>query len=70
MYAFSFLPGPIQKEIPFPEADYKKQQRKLGVWHDTAMAVAFLSMQNREGLASDSLLQLQEKEKRQFNKLF
>lgn len=70
MYAFSALPEPIQKEIDFPEAEYQKQQRKLGVWHDITLALAFLSEQPLEGIGRDVLVKLQEKEERKFHRLF
>ncbi|MBK7175014.1 MAG: CHAD domain-containing protein [Bacteroidales bacterium] len=69
MYVYLALPGRLKKKINLDEAEIDKQQKKLGIWHDTYSAIHFLSLVPLPGKTMDEVLKLKEKEERQFKAL-
>ncbi|MDQ0477057.1 CHAD domain-containing protein [Chryseobacterium sp. MDT2-18] len=70
MYLYNALPPEIQKKIHLNEAEIKKQEKKLGKWHDTYSAMKFLSPGYLLMEESPGFSNIKEKEKKQFNALF
>ncbi|WHF51816.1 CHAD domain-containing protein [Chryseobacterium gotjawalense] len=70
MYLYNALPPEIEKEIQLNEAEIKKQEKKLGNWHDTYSAMMFLSTGHLRMKESPCFSNIKEKEKEEFNALF
>ena len=68
MYMYDVLPLSLQNKIDLNEAEINKQQKSVGVWHDTNAILKFLSDEHPVE-TSEYILKLRTKEKRQFNLL-
>ncbi|MBW8360613.1 MAG: CHAD domain-containing protein [Kaistella sp.] len=69
LYFYEALPKKIQDKIKIDIAAIDQQQQCVGDWHDTYLAIDFLSPEHFPMQKSDYLLDLKEKEKKQFNTL-
>ena len=69
LYIYNSMPKTIQKNIELNEVELNKQQKKLGDWHDTYSTIAFFSQEHFTTQTSKYIMKLEEKEKRQFNRL-
>ncbi len=69
MYVYWVLPGRLKKKIILDEVEIDKQQKKLGIWHDTYSAIHFVSLMNLPGKTMEEVLKLKYKEERQFKAL-
>lgn len=70
MYVYNALPPKIQKKIHLNEAEIKKQEKKLGKWHDAYSAMKFLSTGHLRMNESPCFSNIKEKEKEEFDALF
>ena len=69
LYLYEALPKKIQDKIKIDIAAINQQQQWVGDWHDTVSAIDFLYSEHFPMQESDFLLNLKEKEKREFNTL-
>ena len=69
LYVYGALPEKLQKKIWVDKKKTDKLQERIGRWHDTWSAIAFLSRQNFSKQIRKTLLKLKEKEKKQFKAL-
>ncbi|TXF74882.1 CHAD domain-containing protein [Chryseobacterium sp.] len=69
LYIYEALPKKIQDKIKIDIAAVDQQQQLVGDWHDTYLAMNFLSPVHFPMQKSDYLLDLKEKEIKQFNTL-
>ncbi len=70
MYVYKMLPQNLQKKIRWNEVLIKKQQHKLGEWHDTYSAVNFLSQKHFPKRTTEYISKLKDRERHQFNVLY
>ncbi|MDN3677794.1 CHAD domain-containing protein [Flavobacterium paronense] len=66
MYVYNALPKKIRLEIELNSLTIKKQEKKLGDWHDLYSAIRFFSHENLPMKTMEYFLKIQEKEKKQF----
>ena len=66
MYIYGALPSKVKGAIPLDKGKVDDLQLKVGAWHDTYMAISFLSDQAFAGKISKPLMKLKAKENRQF----
>lgn len=69
MYVYTALPGKQQKRIALNKAEMNQWQEQIGQWHDTYSTIAFLSEQPFAKTIPQQLLQLHEKEEKEFDAL-
>jgi CHAD domain-containing protein len=69
MFVYDALPKKIRKEVELNKEAIDKLQEKVGRWHDTYAAIDFLSRQNFSQNLGDHISNLEDKERKQFNKL-
>lgn len=70
MFVYEVLPKKIRKEVDLNKRDIDKLQEKVGNWHDTYLAIDFLSNSNFPEMPVEFLSKLREKEIRQLEALF
>lgn len=70
MYVYKALPENLQNKINWDAAEIDKRQEKLGIWHDTYVAVNFFSQEKFPKKSAEFMLKLKELEKTQFSSLF
>ncbi len=69
MYIYNALSKRMQSKIELNKAEINDQQKMLGDWHDTYSAITFLSHEPLSTKTPEYILNLKEKEKRQFSTL-
>jgi len=69
MYVYNALPKKLQKSVKLNKTYIDKLQIKAGDWHDTYVAIDYLSQQQFPQQVDEYISKLNEKESNQFNEL-
>jgi CHAD domain-containing protein len=69
LYIYKFLPKKLRKQVDFDKKVIDEKQKHIGKWHDTYMAVGFLSNLVFVKDIDEDILKLKKKEGREFQGL-